>query len=205
MIALDNQKHIKQQLCKEIQQIKCYKDKSIKMQGIGNHNYGKQFSKEIKKKMSTSIRDAKGGVSDDMIKQIRQQILQGISNKEIQQTFNLPKHTIARIKNGQLVCRDEDKKVKKTLTQIELNISKRKIKVDDIIIVIEKMVEQWKPSQILDYFIKQHNSNITIDIIKNIKRNILNNKPVIYESELPEEQYRHYLTLINNIVNNNLK
>jgi len=116
----------------------------------------------------------------------------------------LPKHTITRIKNGQLVCRDEDKKVKKTLTQIELNISKRKIKVDDIIIVIEKMVEQWKPSQILDYFIKQHNSSITIDIIKNIKRNILNNKPVIYESELPEEQYRHYLTLINNIVNNNL-
>ena len=35
------------------------------MTGSGNHNFGKAFSEEHKKKMSDAIRDAKGGVSDE--------------------------------------------------------------------------------------------------------------------------------------------
>jgi len=57
--------------------------------------------------------------------------------------------------------------------------------------------------RILDYLIERRNVNkianyLTIDIIKNIKRNVTNGKSVIYESELSAEKYEYYLTLINN-------
>lgn len=38
--------------------------------------------------------------------------------------------------------------------------------------------------------------NITIDMIKNIKRNLQNGKSVIYESELVQERYDYYLNLL---------
>jgi hypothetical protein len=57
--------------------------------------------------------------------------------------------------------------------------------------------------KILDYLIKIRNTNnvintLTIDIIKNIKRNLNNEKHVIYESEISKEKYDYYLFLINN-------
>jgi len=60
------------------------------------------------------------------------------------------------------------------MSEEEVNLSKRKIKTDEIIFVIEKFIENWKPIHILDYLIKERNKNnlpndITIDIIKNIK------------------------------------
>lgn len=110
--------------------------------------------------------------------------------------MSLPRHTITRIKNSQIVCRDEEKIDKNTLTQEEVNLSKRKIDAGDIIIVIEKFIDKWKPTQILNYFIEQNKTNITIDIIKNIKRNLTNNKKIIYESELSQTGYEYYTTLI---------
>jgi hypothetical protein len=188
-------KGLKQQICKEIHNKQVYKDKSEKMKGEGNHNYGKHFSEEIKKKISISIRDSKGGVSDETIVQVRKMILEGYKNVEIQELLNLPRHTITRIKNGEIVCRNEEKKERNSLTQEQINLSKRKISTDDIIFVIEKFIEKWKHIQILDYFIEQNKNNITIDIIKNIKRNLTNNKKNIYESELSKERYEYYLNL----------
>lgn len=49
--------------------------------------------------------------------------------------------------------------------------------------------------KILDYFIEQNKNNITIDIIKNIKRNLTNKKIIIYESELSKGRYEYYLNL----------
>lgn len=43
--------------------------------------------------------------------------------------------------------------------------------------------------------INRFKNNITIDIIKNIKRNLSNNKKNIYESELSKERYEYYLNL----------
>ena len=116
--------------------------------------------------------------------------------------LSLQRHTITRIKNGEIVCRNEEKKEKQPLTQVENNLAKRKILTDEIIIVIERLNEKWTPMRILDYLIERRNSNkitnnLTIDIIKNIKRNVINGKSVIYESELPKERYEYYLTLIN--------
>ena len=58
------------------------------------------------------------------------------------------------------------------------------------------MIEKCKPSQILDYFIKQNKPNITIDMIKNIKRNLTNSKTIIYEFELSKERFEFYTSLI---------
>ena len=110
-------KSLKEQVCKEIHNKQVYKDKSEKMTGEGNHNYGKIFSEETKKKMSTSIRDAKGGVSDEVIINVRDLLKKGHKNIDIQKSLNLPRHTITRIKNGEIVCRNEEKKTKISLTQ----------------------------------------------------------------------------------------
>lgn len=194
---------IKEKICKEIQIKEVYRKKSEKMKSEGNHNFGKTFSPETKKKMSDSIRDSKGGVTDEVIIKVRKLITEGKQNIEIQELLSLPRHTLTRIKNGGIVCRNEEKKHKQPLTQVENNLSKRKILTDEIIIVIEKYIEKWKPIQILDYLIELRNknnipNNLTIDIIKNTKRNLTNKKPVIYESELTKERYEYYITLCNN-------
>ena len=80
-------------------------------------------------------------------------------------------------------------------------MSKRKIQTDEIIVVIEKFIEKWKPMQVFDYLLEIRNKNnvintITIDIIKNIKRNLANEKTIIYESELSKEKYEYYLQLL---------
>ena len=105
-------KNIMNQICKEIHNKQIYKDKSEKMKGTGNHNYGKTFSTETKKKMSDSIRTAKGGISDEMIEKVRKMITDGYRNIDIQTLLTLPRHTITRIKNGEIVCRNEEKKKK---------------------------------------------------------------------------------------------
>ena len=133
-------KSLKEQICKEICNKQVYREKSEKMKGEGNHNYGKTFSEEIKKKMSNSIREAKGSVSDEIIIHVRKMITEGYKNVEIQELLTLPRHTITRIKNGEIVCRNEEKKDRITLTQEQVNLSKRKINTDDIIIIIEKMI-----------------------------------------------------------------
>jgi len=193
---------IKEQICKEIQIKEVYREKSEKMMGDKNHNFGKIFSEETRQKMSISIREAKGGVSDDVIIQVRNLIEKECKNIEIQELLKLPRHTVTKIKNGEIVCRNEIKTDRKSLTQEETNLSKRKIQTDEIIIVIEKLNKKWKPTQILDYLIEIRNrnnipNNLTIDIIKNIKRNLTNGKHVIYESELSKKNYDYYNELVN--------
>jgi len=120
--------------------------------------------------------------------------------------LQLPRHTVTRIKNGKIVCRNELKQESKSKTQIEVNLSKRKIHVSEILMVIEKLNEKWTPSMILDYLIEQRHSanvinNLTIDIVKNIKRNLLNKKNVIYDCELSEDKYKYYLKIVNDFNN----
>ena len=202
-IEKNNLMNIKKQICKEICLKQFYKAKSEKMKGDGNHNFGKSFSTDTKKKMSSAIINAKRLVTDETIIEVRKLLTQGNKNIDIQNMLNIPRHTITRIKNGEIVCRNEEKLEKKSLTQIEVNLSKRKITTDEIITVIEKINKNWTPMKILDYLIKIRNTNnivnnLTIDIIKNIKRNLKNEKHVIYESEISKEKYDYYLFLINN-------
>jgi hypothetical protein len=169
--------------------------------GKGNHNYGKTFSGDHKKKMSNSIRDSKNGVSDETIKTVREMINSGKKNIEIQESMNLPRHTVTRIKNGNLVCRDEEKLEKAQLSQTEINISKRKIEPEEIIIVVKHISQGKSPKEILQILINRRKkyyleNTITIDIIKNIKRNIKNNKPVLYSSEVNPVRFFYFNTLL---------
>jgi len=194
-------RELKQKICKEITIKQFYKEKSIKMTSEGNHNYGKTFSDEIKKKMSTSIRNAKQGVTDETIIKVRELIANGHKNTEIQKMLNLQRHTVTRIKNGLLVCRTEETPVHTSMSQEDINISKRKIKVEEIIQVIEKSINGFSPKEILTYLTKQRymyniENTITIDIIKNIKRSLTSNKPIIYQKELTENRYQYYCYLV---------
>jgi hypothetical protein len=191
----NNTKKINEDKLKEF-----YKNKSDSMKGENNHNFGKHISTETKKKMSNSIRDAKGGISDDVIMKVREYIKQGYKNVEIQEMLSLSRNYVTQIKSGKMVCRTEDKTVITSLTQEEINLSKRKVVPQEIIIILEKYVENMKPTQILNYLNENyHNSTATIDIIKNIKKSLNANKTIIYESELSKEKYKHYLELIQKI------
>ena len=193
-IDLKNKKEL---VCKEIALKQVYKEKSEKMTGSGNHNFGKAFSEEHKKKMSDAIRDAKGGVSDETILEVRKLIKEGKSNVEIQNLLQLSRHNVTRIKCGNIICRTEEKTIKDKTTQEDRNIAKRKIALDEIFIVIDKLIKNEKPTVILEFLNDRRHSyknynKLTVDIIKNIKRNINQNIMPFYQSEMSVEDYEYY-------------
>lgn len=195
-------KEIKKNVCNQILVKESYKQKSENMLGINNHNFGKKFSEEHKKKISDSIRESKNSVSDDIIIKVKQMFRDGLKNIEIQELMNIPRHTITRIKNGTIICRTEEKLERVSLTQEEVNLSKRKIQACEIIIVLEKFNKCWGPLKIFEYLTKERNNHnipntITIDIIKNIKRSIKNDKKILYESEVNPEMYKYSIELAN--------
>jgi hypothetical protein len=197
---------IKNKICKEIQLKQTYKEKSIKMMGEGNHNYGKLKTEETKHKMSVSIRNAKNGVSDETILKVRNLFDEGKINKEIQELLNLSRYTVSNIKSKKLVCRNETKNEKQNLTQEQQNINRRKIKLDEIFKVIDKIINENKSPLMIFNFLNEININekITIEIIKNIRKMILQNKVPFYEIEEPEK-YIYYKTLIDTYYNKNIK
>ena len=87
------------------------------------------------------------------------------------------------------------------MTNVEIALNKRKINTHEIITVIEKYICNWKPMQILDFLIDNRNNKhipntITMDVIKNIKRNLKLKKQIIYETELSHDEYEDYKNLI---------
>jgi len=195
-------KEAKDSICREIRRKQAYKEKSEKMMGEGNHNFGKAKTEETRKKMSNSIRDAKNGVSDDTIMKVRELINTGKTNKQVEEIMELSRHIVTQIKTGRIVCRTEIKEERVTLTQEEKNINKRKIKLEEIFIAIDKTIAGEKPMTILLHLdelrMKEKIKNdLTIDIIKNIKRSMTQNKLPFYKKEVANEKYKHYETLIN--------
>lgn len=188
---------LKEKVCKELVLKQFYKERSENMMGEKNRNFGKKFSEETKKKMSNSIRDSKNGVSDEVIQQVRNLVSAGNSVQEIIDSLNLPRHTVSRIKNGDVVCRDEIKCAKKT-TEEERNIAKRKIKLDEILYVIDRTIDDKNsPAEILEKIgnkRKRYNeeNTVTIDIIKNIRRKLGANELPFYKSEVDENMYAFY-------------
>lgn len=189
----------RQNMDKVIQEIHknyIYKQKSLSMVGEKNHNYGKQKSEETKKKMSVSIRNSKNGISDDTIIKVRELLQQAKPNVEIMRILNLSRHTVSRIKNGNLVCRNEEKTIL-SKTKEERNIMKRKIELNELLYVLDCLLDKnMNYAEILEYINtnrKQQNKEyLKIDILKNIKRKLLQNKLPIYETEISIEKYQEY-------------
>jgi hypothetical protein len=192
-------REMKDAVCREIHRKEVYKEKSEKMKGEGNHNYGKPKSEATKKKMSIGIRDAKNGVSDETILKVRGLIEAGKKNKEIEQELSLSRHIVTRIKNNQLVCRTEERDDKPELTQEEQNIRRRKITLTEMLQVLDKTFVGEKPMNILTLLDEQRDkqgikNDLTIDIIKNIRRALQQNKLPFYKSEIDEEKFHYYET-----------
>jgi hypothetical protein len=87
------------------------------------------------------------------------------------------------------------------MTEEEIAISKRKIHLDEICIVLEQCMEGKKPASILQHLVDERKKRnidnyLTIDIIKNIKRNIHQNKIPFYDFEISPEKYKQYETMI---------
>lgn len=195
-------KNIKKLFCKEINLKGVYKEKSENMFGEKNYNFGKKLSEEHCKKISISNRDAKNGISDETIIKIRELISKGEKNINIQKELNLSRHVVSRVKNGEIILRTENKIPIKKMSHEQLCILKRKIMVDEIIIVMEKINNNENLSRILEYISKEREkigivNTVTIDIIKNIKKNIKLKKNIIFESELTPEKYIYYKLLLN--------
>jgi hypothetical protein len=183
-------RNTKLEIGKEIRRIQVYKEKSVNMRGENNHNYGKRFSEDTRQKMSRSIRDAKNGICDENIQKVREYIRDGKSNQEIQQMMNLSRDTVYKIKCGLLVCRTETKDERPILSKTEQNIQKRKISLDCICKIVDYTLENKKPSEIFDLL--ESGNPITIDIIKNIKRSMSQNKVPFYPMETTPACYENY-------------
>jgi hypothetical protein len=137
-------------------------------------------------------------------------LINGLKNVEIQDTLNLPRHTITRIKSGDIVCRNEVKQERTHMTTQEFSIVKRKIHVDEMLIVVDKIILGDKPSAILKILTERRKeknikNEITIDIIKNIKRGLNQNKLPFYEWEVSNETYNHYINIIESMNENKNK
>lgn len=203
-------REIKDAVCREIHRKEVYKEKSEKMKGAGNHNFGKPKSEETRKKMSVGIRNAKNGVSDETILKVRELVEAGKKNTEIEVLLELSKHVVSRIKNGLIVCRTEEREERPDLSQEEINIRRRKITLSEMLIVVDKSVAGENPAKILEYLDAQRlkdsrKNDLTLDIIKNIKRNLQKNKLPFYKSELDPEKYEYYETLIKGFPKKHIK
>jgi hypothetical protein len=201
---------IKDAVCRELHRKEVYKEKSEQMKGAGNHNFGKPKSDETKKKMSIGIRDAKNGVSDETILKVRELINAGKKNMEIEAILSLARHIVSNIKTGKLVCRTEEREERPDLSQEEINIRRRKITLPEMLIVVDKSVAGEKPGKILELLDAQRlkdgrKNDLTPDIIKNIKRNLQQNKLPFYKSELDPEKYHYYETLIKGFSEKHIK
>lgn len=206
-----NSKENMNKVIKQINQLELNKQKSENMKGENNHNYGKKFSEQRIKKMSVSIRNAKGGVSDKTILKVRQLFLQGNRNKDIENLLNIPRHTVSKIKNGDLVCRNEERMEKNISTQNERNIKKRKVSLDEIYFILDKLFEKkLSQVQILSNINllrenvinnkDNHKECLKIDVIKNISRNILTYKKLPFYDEENPEKYKYYRDLIDSYI-----
>jgi hypothetical protein len=195
-------REIKQTVCSQLHLKQVYKEKSENMKGDNNHNYGKTFSEETRKKMSTSIRDAKNGISDEMIEQVRTMLQNGSKNVDIQEALQLPRHIVTRIKNGIMVTRTETKQERVSMTPQEMALSKRKIRLEEILMVVEQTVhEDKKPTDILNFLVHRRKeltiqNELTVDMIKNTRRSIQQNRIPFYEDEMEPDKYDHYVEMI---------
>jgi hypothetical protein len=190
----------REKVFQDIRKIKQYKEKSLNMMGSKNHNYGKPKSDETKAKLSKSIRLAKSGLTDENIIEIRN-MLESRTIVDVCKDTGFSRYIISGIKNRSIVCDGEEKRMKK-LTHKETSKNKRKIRVVEMMMVIDlTLLKNEKPTAILEKIknkrkIENIENTVTIDIIKNIRRSINKGKLPFHEDDVDTETYELYKTRI---------
>ena len=176
--------------------IKQYYEKSQSMKGNKNHNYGTKKGSSWKQKVSSTYR-RKIGLTDELIHKIREEFVLCMDNKirDISIKYGFTETIISNIKNRSLVCSHETPMPKKS--KRECNIAKRKVSVQEILHIIDLLCNKKKVSCILDDT-KQlfENSQVTLDIIKNIKCKIKINVLPFYKDEVETNTLNYYLNIV---------
>ena len=163
--------------------------------GEKNPNYGKERADDVKEKISTSVsksRRAKSGLTDEIIRKIRNDLNSGMKGTEVCIKYDIGRHIPTRIKSGVIVPSDEEKNQKeidKNAPAAErIAITKRKVTPLQVLQVLQyKKNENPKASHksIGDHF------NMTESSIKRI----FDNKTKLYPSEFPIDgvTYQEYI------------
>lgn len=139
----------------------------------------------------------KNKLSEEILICVRERINEGKQNIDIENEFQLKRHVVSRIKNNVMVLKNETKRPNIKKTQEQQNIERRKISIQTILKIIDKLIENKLPSVILNEVLEEDmNSKLTIDIVKNIKRKIKDNVVPFYDFEVPKNVYERYVELI---------
>ena len=113
--------------------------------------------------------------------------------------MGLSRDVVYKIKSGSLVCRTETKCERPVVSKTEQNIKKRKISLECILKIVDYTLENKKPSDIMELL--ESSNPITIDIVKNIKRTIMQKQVPFYPIETTEDIYKYYQDKITMFVN----
>lgn len=165
-----------------------YIQKSIKMKTEQNHIYSAPKSEITKKRIGISNSILKRTITDEQILQVRA-LLDTHKNIEIEKMLGLARHQVSRIRNGQFCLTTELDTHTKTekKTKEEVAIMKRKISLDEILILFNMILENKPYSEMLEKVEKA-----TIDICKNMKSKMRKGDLPFYACEFDEETYQQY-------------
>lgn len=165
-----------------------YIQKSIKMKTEQNHIYSAPKSEITKKRIGISNSLLKRTITDEQILQVRA-LLDTHNNIEIEQKLGVKYYLISKIRNNQVCLTTELDTHTKTQkrTKEEVAIMKRKITLDEILILFNMILENKPYSEMLEKVEKA-----TIDICKNIKSKMRKGELPFYVCEFDKEIYEQY-------------
>jgi hypothetical protein len=149
---------------------------------------------EIDTETEKIVKQKRNKITDDIILKVRELLNSGKKNIEIEKELNLGRHIISKIKNNILVLKNETKRNNIKKTQEQQNVERRKINIQIMLKVIDKLFEFKLPSVILSEILNEtinEKCNLTIDIIKNIKRKIKDKIIPFYEFEISSTLFNH--------------
>jgi hypothetical protein len=177
-------------------------NKEIKIRKERTDEHKEKIGKGISK---TRRENSRFDLSDENILRIREMLNSGMKNIDIikfeeSQGRTINRYVVSDIKNNKIVLTSEDKPEIERKSQTELAISKKKITPEETIFILERIIDNESNKNILNQ-LKENNkeTKASIDIIKNIKRNIGKNKEILYETETTPEIYQHHNELIGRI------
>lgn len=153
-----------------------------------NHIYSAPKSEITKKRIGISNSLLKRTITDEQILQVRA-LLDTHNNIEIEQKLGVKYYLISKIRNNQVCLTTELDTHTKTQkrTKEEVAIMKRKITLDEILILFNMILENKPYSEMLEKVEKA-----TIDICKIMKSKMRKGELPFYVCEFDKEIYEQY-------------
>lgn len=180
----------------QIRQIEVNNKRSERMRGENNWNYGKHFTEEHCKKISLATRE----ITDEKILEVRAAFAEGKSVQQVKDLCGISRYYASGIKNNNIVLTTERVEDVKTFkTSDELYIEKRVATLDEYLLIIDDLCEDvLRPGLICEKINNKRFENnpdskeLSVDVVKNLKRTLKKGKLPIYHCEVDDETYNKY-------------